>query len=197
MSHTHHRQGVTVKKKLLDRLSPSMIVAMISLVVAMGGTAVAASQVLIDSPDQLANGVVTIGKLASSSVNGTKILNGSVLQADQVHPVVRAQVNADGTLADAGDATVAKLPLDGPGHYRLTFDESDFNGVTDLDQCAITANPTQHGPFGGPMMVDVTSVSGFSVTVVTSWVTVVRQGVPENILRPVETDSGFDLIAAC
>jgi hypothetical protein len=140
---------------------------------------------------------VTIGKLASSSVNGTKILNGSVQQADQSHPVVRAQVNADGTLADASDATVAKLPLDGPGHYHLTFDESDFNGVTDLDQCAITANATQRGPFGGPMMVDVTSVSGFKVTVVTSWVTVVRQVAPENILRPVEIDSGFDLIVAC
>jgi hypothetical protein len=182
-------------KKIRGRLSPSMLVAIVALVFAASGTAFAAG-VIISDPSQLANGVVTIGKLASSSVNGTKILNGSVQQADQAHPVVRAQVNADGTLADASDVRrVVKLPLE--GRYRLSFDKADFNGVTDLDQCAITANATQRSPFGGPVTADVTSVNGFDVTVLTTFATVLRLTSINDVVGGEDIDSGFDLIAAC
>ncbi len=53
------------------RLSPSLVMAIVVLFVALAGTAAAA--VIIESPDQIKGGVVTGTKLANDSVSSTKI----------------------------------------------------------------------------------------------------------------------------
>jgi hypothetical protein len=58
------------------RPSPAMLVALLALVAAMSGTAVAA--VLVTSPDQLAANVVTAPKLATDSVSGRALGEPSV-----------------------------------------------------------------------------------------------------------------------
>jgi hypothetical protein len=58
------------------RPSPAMLVALLALVVAMTGTATAA--VLITSPDQLADRVVTSSKLDNEAVSAEKLATDSV-----------------------------------------------------------------------------------------------------------------------
>jgi hypothetical protein len=59
-----------------------MLVALLALVIAMSGSAVAA--VLVSSPDQLANAVVTNPKLAIDSVGGRALAEPGV-NSDQLH----------------------------------------------------------------------------------------------------------------
>jgi hypothetical protein len=54
-----------------------MIVAIVALVVALSGTAVAAG-VLITSSKQIANGVITGNKLQNGTIGGSKIQNGAI-----------------------------------------------------------------------------------------------------------------------
>ena len=69
-------------RRLLRRPSPAMLVALLALVIAMSGSAVAA--VLVSSPDQLANAVVTNPKLAIDSVGGRALAEPGV-NSDQLH----------------------------------------------------------------------------------------------------------------
>ena len=69
-------------RRLLRRPSPAMLVALLALAIAMSGSAVAA--VLVSSPDQLANAVVTNPKLAIDSVGGRALDEPSV-NSDQLH----------------------------------------------------------------------------------------------------------------
>ena len=59
------------------RPSPALAVSIVALVVAMGGSAVAATTLLIHTKD-IANGAVTTGKLHNGSVTNHKLANGSV-----------------------------------------------------------------------------------------------------------------------
>src|SRR5436305_14139251 len=59
------------------RPSPAMIVAVIAVIVACSGTAVAAG-VLITSSSQLRNGVVTGSKFANRAITGKDVQRGSL-----------------------------------------------------------------------------------------------------------------------
>jgi hypothetical protein len=96
-------------KKLSFRPSPAMVVACVALFVALGGTGVAATYVVSSNSQvgpntisghkppsgdhaniiggslnatDLANGAATLSKLAPNSVNGGKVVNGSLTAAD-------------------------------------------------------------------------------------------------------------------
>ena len=73
-------------KRILDRRpSPGMVVAGIALLVALGGTSVAAVTSVPNNSvgtAQLKNGAVTNPKLANNAVTGTKIKDGQVLATD-------------------------------------------------------------------------------------------------------------------
>ena len=72
-------------RKLVRRPSPAMIVACIALLVALGGTSVAAvSQLARNSvgPRQLQTGAVTNPKLRNNAVNSSKVAPRSLLRSD-------------------------------------------------------------------------------------------------------------------
>jgi hypothetical protein len=75
------QQGVSRGR---GRPSPAMIVAVIALIVALSGTAVAAFKLPKNSVGtrQIKQKAVTTGKLANNAVNATKVLNGSLTGAD-------------------------------------------------------------------------------------------------------------------
>jgi hypothetical protein len=71
--------------KLLRRPSPAMIVACIALLVALGGTSVAAVNQLARNsvgPRQLQFGAVTNPKIRNNAVTSAKVRNRSLLRAD-------------------------------------------------------------------------------------------------------------------
>jgi hypothetical protein len=119
------------------RLSPSLIVASLALFVALAGTAAAA--VIIDSPDQIKDGVVTGPKLATDSVSTTKILTGTVRQQDQANPTLRYSVASNGKLI-TGDMGGDPQHVPGSNRYDLSFSSSDV-GPLGLRTCAFAVSP--------------------------------------------------------
>jgi hypothetical protein len=119
------------------RVSPALIIAIVALFLALAGTA--AATVIINSPDQIADRVVTSTKLATNAVTSSTIKNGSILQQDQVHPTLRARVRSDGQVL-TGD-TLKSEHVKGSGRYDLTMDTQFTLGKTNLQSCAITATP--------------------------------------------------------
>jgi hypothetical protein len=80
-----HEKGVYDMRKLLRRPSPAMIVACLALLVALGGTSVAAvSQLARNSvgTPQLRNGAVTNPKIANNAINSAKVRPRSLLRSD-------------------------------------------------------------------------------------------------------------------
>jgi hypothetical protein len=69
-----------VKKSLLKPPSPALVVSIVALVVALGGTAYAGSLIATNSvgTTQLQNGAVTTKKLKNGAVTTSKITNGAV-----------------------------------------------------------------------------------------------------------------------
>ena len=72
-------------RMLLRRPSPAMVVACLALLVALGGTSVAAVTQLgrntVDTP-QLVNGAVTGAKVRNNAINSSKVANRSLLRSD-------------------------------------------------------------------------------------------------------------------
>jgi hypothetical protein len=186
-------------KRLRTRLSPTMLVAIAALVVATGGTAIAAGEI-ITRPDQLGPSVVTSSKLASNAVISSRVANGAILQQDMARPVLRARVVdsvGGGTLATFSDA-IAMNRL-GVGSYRLTFDAVDLANASDLRKCALTASTNAVTPFNQHLSADVTAGPGpYDVTVATSYGSVRRSaGFGEYYVAQQPYDSGFDVILSC
>jgi hypothetical protein len=73
-----------MRRILNQRPSPSMVVAFIALLVALGGTGYAATQLPKNSvgSKQLKNNAVTAKKIKKGAVNSKKVKNGSLLRAD-------------------------------------------------------------------------------------------------------------------
>ena len=72
-------------RMLLRRPSPAMVVACLALLVALGGTSVAAVTQLgrntVSTP-QLVNGAVTNPKIRNNAINSSKVANRSLLRSD-------------------------------------------------------------------------------------------------------------------
>jgi len=73
-------------RKLLRRPSPAMVVACLALLVALGGTSIAAVNQLVPRNSvgtaQLRNNAVSTAKLRNSAVTGAKVRNRSLRRAD-------------------------------------------------------------------------------------------------------------------
>jgi hypothetical protein len=117
------------------RLSPSLIVALMALFVALAGTAVA--DVIISNSSQIAQDVITSGH----------IKNEGISNVDLKDPQLKLRVRFDGTKNGNGDGTVVRAPLEPKGVYDVTFNSPTLNGSTAKEppdtvvseNCAITA----------------------------------------------------------
>jgi hypothetical protein len=125
------------------RLSPSLVLAILALFVALGSTALAAGEI-ITSPDQVKDGVITGPKLAPDSVTTGTILDRQVKQHDEANPSLRARIAPSGLVltGDVPDGTVQHVQ--GSGRYDVTLSAGDL-GPLGLDTCAVTASPAFKG----------------------------------------------------
>jgi hypothetical protein len=116
-------------KKLLRRPSPAMIVACMALLVALGGTSVAAvSQLAANSvgTPQLRAGAVTNPKIRNNAVNSAKVANRSLLRVDfapgQLPAGPTGPQGPAGAAGPAGPAGAAGAPgVIGPVTVRTAF----------------------------------------------------------------------------
>jgi hypothetical protein len=126
------------------RPSPALIVAILALVVATGGTAFAQG-ILIRNSNQLADAVVTAPKIADRAVNNRKLSN----------PVFTAAVDPDGTVSsgqsvNVNQALTHKVDQVGGGViYEVGFNQ-------DVSQCVFSATPgrTRRGGTLSPVFLN-------------------------------------------
>jgi hypothetical protein len=121
------------------RISPALIVAVIARFVVLAGTAAAA--VIITSPDQLGDGVVTERALASGAVSGAKLADGAVHGVHKVNPHA--------------------------GIYQVTVSGFDLRGRS-LKNCSVTATPTFRITNKQPLLAEVSAGGSLTVTVAVS-----------------------------
>lgn len=167
------------------RSSPALIVSIVALFVVLAGTAAAA--VIINSPDQLGDRVVTERALDFNAVSSGKIADGAVHGVHMVHPSLRARVNKDGSHPPFGFDELDTKRLK-PGIYQVTFSGFDLRGRT-LKNCAVTATPTFSIINKQPILAEVSAGDSLIVTVAIS------QLLPDGGARL--ADNGFDVTAAC
>ena len=147
------------------RPTPTLIIAVLALIVAMSGTAVAAG-VLVKTSDQLADGVVTNPKLARDSVDSRTVLENSlnrndigdraVTNRELSNPIFTAAVEPDGHVSSGQSvgvdpALTKRIDQVGGGVvYDVGFD-------ADISSCVYTATPgeTRRGGTLAPVILDV------------------------------------------
>lgn len=100
----------------LKRPSPSMAVALLALVIALGGTATAAT-VIVKSSSDIKNGAVSRQDIAKSAVNSGRVQDGS-LKADDLNGATRAALESAST--EALEAFRVAGPEDVPAGQKAT-----------------------------------------------------------------------------
>ena len=172
--------------RLRRRPSPATAIAGAALFVALSGTALAQSGIIISSPDQLGDRVVTERALDFRSVTGSKLADRAVNGVHMTNPHLRARVNKDGTHPPFGfdELDTKRLSI---GRYQVTLSDFDLNGRT-LKNCSITATPRIKATASFPMVAEASAGDSMIVTVFTSEIR------PEG---PRLADSAFDVTAAC
>ena len=127
----------------LRRISPSTVIAIAALALAMSGTAVAAGA-LITSSDQVAPDVL----------DGRHVKAHSVPKDDLEDVYLRVRVDRFGNvIGEDNDGTAVREQL---GTYRVTFSSEAQTGggprqPRDLTNCAVTATPTSYGELNLPL----------------------------------------------
>ena len=177
------------------RLSPALIIATLALFVALAGSAAAA--VIITSPDQLKDGVITEAKLADNAVSSAKIRDHAVQQSDERDPALRARVSGAGALL-RGDVIGVKKT--GTGLYNLEFRAADL-GSLGLDNCAFTVSPEfvfsqSPGSFNHrPMRAYAMHGAGSAIITVATYEEQFNPATSKIVEVP--TDATFDLVLGC
>ncbi len=162
------------------RLSPSLVLAVAALFVALAGTATAA--VIISSPDQLASNVVT----------SPKIVDGAVAQSDERNPSLRAKIDRNGKVI-AGDVPGGVVEHPKKGLYNVTMSLGDV-GPLGLDTCGVSANPWLDFPENRHLKAYANLAPGSAQVNVF----VVEQLIDDKgKLAERPADAAFDLVLAC
>jgi hypothetical protein len=151
--------------------SPALVVSVIALVAALGGSAVAA-KVLITSSAQirdgsvrgvdLRNGTITKRKLASSALKG---LSGSSIEGSDTTQAIEAHRQQGPDLADGGSAAVAELAL--PAGTYAVFAKTTVTPYTSdagLLDTLLKANKT----IASECTLDVDGTGDFSIAPIVS-----------------------------
>ena len=129
------------------RLSPSLIIAIIALFVALAGTAAAA--VIIDDPAELGDNVVTGQAIDGSTIASSDIRQESILDNDLADPQLKVRVLGSDALTQTlagSDGTATRL---NKGDYEVKFDTFALNANKDEvgtdtllnSNCAFTVTP--------------------------------------------------------
>ena len=130
-----------VSKKRAWMPSPAMIIAIVALIVALGGTALAAGLGKNSvGTKQLKSKAVTGPKIANNAVNGTKVANGSLSGTDINLAALGTVPNATAS-TEAGNAnTVAGHPASCPGGTVLVrgvcFDQNASGPVEKVEDAS-------------------------------------------------------------
>jgi hypothetical protein len=146
------------------RLSPSMVVAMVALIVGLSGTAVAAIARNSVLSRHIKNGEVKRVDLANNAVNSVKVKNGSLALVDIAPGAVAklkpmwAVVNANGSLARSSSGVSSQNT--GASFYTVTF-------PANVRECAYVATIGGTGTtYGGKGEISVYSHPANTNTVV-------------------------------
>ena len=165
---------------LLNR--PALAVSVVALVVAMGGTAVAAGE-LITRPDQVADSVI----------ESRHIADGTVARSDLEGPVLRVRSNHKGELLGNGnDGTVTKV---GTGAYIVAFPSilPGPRGTTPILDCAITGTARSN-----PNPVNTTTITVNPLPADFNAVHVYTSKPHHDVIGEFKRqDMPFDVIAVC
>ena len=179
---------------LRRRPKPATALAATALFIALGGTAVAQTDIIITSPDQMGSNVVTATKIASNSVFASDIANETVSDNDLRDPQLKVRGLGSGGVLSGSDGTSVRTST---GTYQVTFNDTALNanggGSTDNmlnNDCAFTAVARNKmaimevdGPFSGsPNTVRV------------------HAAFPQNVSGGVllsSVDTQFDVLASC
>jgi hypothetical protein len=178
---------------LKRRLSPSIVLAIGALWMALAGTAVA--DIIISSPDQMANGVVTGPKIAKDSINSTHIIQRSVLQSDERNPSLRASVAKNGAIVTGDVPGGFADHVAGSGRYDVTFSAGDL-GPLGLDTCGIAVSPRfdfDQSSGHRQLRAYANHADGSAQVNVFTY----EQRMVNGNLVEVPTEAAFDLVLAC
>src|SRR3954454_23942956 len=123
----------------LHRPSPALIVAIVALVVALGGTAVATKRLLITSSHQIANGAIRGKNLHAGTITGRELSHHLLVQVVSAGSAPAGGAGSGATEAhraagpemkSGGEATVATLDLQ-PGVYAVFAKTNLTPNITD------------------------------------------------------------------
>jgi hypothetical protein len=161
-------------------LSPSTLIATAAVVVATGGSAIAAGEI-ITAPNQIANNVISTGHLQNRTIEDTDLRD----------PQLKLRVSKTGQKLGVGDGVVTRAST---GVYDISFNPGVFNptGVGDIsmvsENCAINVTSRAgSGTFDAFHAAYVVRTTGpNSVRVIASDVDLDRL-----------IDTAFDLTASC
>jgi len=156
--------------------SPAMVVALLALFVALGGSAWAVSKV---GTKQIKKNAVTASKIRNNAVTGPKIKNGAVTT-----PKIKAGA-VNGTILANGAVTGTKLGVQSVGPTALADQavgpsaiQPDAVGTDALADSAVTAAKLAAGAVGGSN-VSITTVNGSPVTIPVGTSEIVMASCPE------------------
>jgi len=167
------------------RISPALIISIAALSAALGGTALAAGEI-ITSRDQVAEQVI----------DGLHVKNQSISRLDLKDPHLRVKVNKDATKTGS-DASVKRTPGQAKGSYDVTFSTFTLNGGDGTtgdtvlsENCVITA--TARDTLSDVLVKGPTVQQPNTVTVQT----VILRNIPGGTQFQAD-DNAFDITAAC
>ena len=110
------------------RRPPSFILAVVALFLVLAGTATAAGEFIVDSPDDMAPNVVTTAAIANQSVTASKLAPGATPN------ILSAKVDQNGTFLK-GFRALGSNRID-EGRYEVRFNR-------DVSKCTVTGTARQ------------------------------------------------------
>ena len=181
-------------RPLRRRPKPATALAATALFIALGGTAVAQTDIIISSPDQLGTNVVTATKIAQNSVATTDVVNESQTDLDLRDPQLKVRALSNGSVLSGSDGTATRTST---GTYNVTCTDNAFNagsGTQDdtmlTENCAFSAvsrNKLALMEVDGPFAATPNTVR-------------VHAAFPQNVSGGVlmqAVDTQFDVLASC
>ena len=168
--------------RLTGRLTPSFAVSLAALTTALGGTALAAGE-LVTRPEQVADGVI----------ESRHVADGTVRRADLERTYLRVRSSGKGELLGAGnDGTVV---YEDKGQYLVTFPSllPGPRGSEPIENCAVSATARSN-----PNPVNTTTMTIDLIPRAYNAVRIYASKPHHDLIGEFKRqDTMFDLVAVC